>query len=145
MDRTDPGLEEGLRSREFSPARDGADPGRTGYTGYDVSAMIDDRHDSSCAPGVSTASATSRIPSAVVLPNDRDGGAGRTDPLSYCCLVPLPGRWTVRRSVAGPGGLVESGPELDTELSRPHAGVHGIPWQQGRHPKSKAFAPNSND
>ena len=46
-------------------------------------------------------------------------------------------------SVAGPGGLVESGPELHTELSRRRAGSHGIPWQQGRYPKSAASAPNA--
>ena len=34
------------------------------------------------------------------------------------------------RSAAGLGGLVESRPELRTELSRPRAGVHRIPWQQ---------------
>ncbi len=39
--------------------------------------------------------------------------------------------------------VVESRPELRTELSPPSAGVHKIPWQQGRHPKSLAFAPNA--
>ena len=46
-------------------------------------------------------------------------------------------------SVAGPGNLVESGPELHTELSRRRTGVHGIPWQRARRRKSAAFAPNA--
>ena len=80
------------------------------------------------------------MPSAVALSTIVMAGGGRTAPLSYRCLVPLPGR---RLSGAGPGGLVESGPELHTELSPPSAGVHRISWQQGRYPKSVAFAPNA--
>jgi len=46
-------------------------------------------------------------------------------------------------SVAGPGRLVESGPELHTELSMAtRARVHGSPWQQGRYPMAAASAPN---
>ncbi len=59
--------------------------------------------------------------------HDRPHGTGRT-------LYPAPGRTfcetstgSLHMSVAGPGRLVESGPELHTELVRPRAGVHGSP------------------
>ena len=49
---------------------------------------------------------------------------------------------TVRRSVVDPGGLVESRPQLHTELVTPRASIHGIPWEQGGDLKLAEFAPN---
>ena len=73
--------------------------------------------------------------------DDRDGGGRPHSPVDTTVA------WCHCRggglSVAGPGGLVESGPELHTELSPPSAGVQRNPWQQGRHPKSVSLAPNA--
>ena len=73
--------------------------------------------------------------------DDRDGGGRPHSPVELPLLGATAGAADL--SAAGPGGLVESGPELHTELSPPSAGVHRIPRQQGRHPKSVVFAPNS--
>ena len=109
-------------------------------------------------PSVSTTTAGSRMPSAVALPTIVMAGIGRTALLTYCCFVPLPKRRTVGLSVAGPGGLLESGPELPTGLSRPLAGAFieylgngpSIRSQRFPHqlhassPTTGAYAPTSN-
>ena len=115
-------MEEGLRSTRASRARDGADPGRTGYDG---SAMIKDtchqngdRHDhrvvllgqqaeafrrtarrcATAPPDTRPAARPprSRMPSAVALSTIMIAGPGRAAPLSYWCLAPLPERQTAR-------------------------------------------------
>ena len=48
-----------------------------------------------------------------------------------------------RLSVAGPRGLVESGPELHTELSRSRASVHGIPWHRAVIRSQRLSAPGT--
>ena len=64
-------------------------------------------------------------PARMLAPrDDRDGGAGRTAPLSCCCLMPLPGRrfaitfgasspralWSTRRSAARSGHVCQDCP-----------------------------------
>ena len=54
-------------------------------------------------------------------------------------------RWvgSLYLSVAGPGSLVESRPELHTELGMAAPGGHGTHWRQGGYPKLAESAPNS--
>ena len=54
-------------------------------------------------------------------------------------------RWvgSLYLSVAGPGSLVESRPELRTELGMAAPGGHGTHWRQGGYPKLADSVPNS--
>ena len=62
-------------------------------------------------------------------PDERDGGGRSHSRVELLLLGATAGGG--RLSVAGPGGLVKSGPELHTEVSRPRAGVHGNPLATG--------------